>query len=344
MDHKTDVAVIGAGPSGLFTVFQCGMLGLKCHVLDALPEIGGQCTALYPEKPIYDIPGFPKIAGAELIANLEAQAAPFTPVYHLGAAVTGLERAGDRFILTNAAGARVDAGAVIIAGGPGAFGPNRPPLPGIEAFEGKSVFYMVRRAADFAGKRVVIAGGGDSAVDWALSLAESAQVSVVHRRDQFRAAPESVSRLKALAGAGKIEMVVPYQLKGLEGDGGILHAVQVATLDGDVKTIPADACLAFFGLAAKLGPLAEWGLTLSGNGISVDPSTGATTVRGVFAVGDIATYPNKLKLIATGFAEAAGAAHGAYAHMFPGKALHMEYSTAKGVPGQAGADIKTIAA
>jgi thioredoxin reductase (NADPH) len=344
MGMKTDVAIIGAGPAGLFSVFQCGMLGLKCHVLDALPEIGGQCTALYPEKPIYDIPGFPKIAAGDLIANLEAQAKPFNPVFHLGAPVTALKRDGERFVIETGAGVSVDAGAVIIAGGAGAFGPNKPPLPGIESFEGKSVFYMVRKANDFAAKRVVIAGGGDSAVDWALSLSGIAQVSVIHRRDQFRAAPGNVAKLKALAEDGKIDLIIPYQLKALEGDKGQLHAVQVATLDGDTKTIPADVLLAFFGLAAKLGAMAEWGLKIQNNHIVTDPATGGTGVPGVFAVGDIATYENKLKLIMTGFAEAAGACHAVYRHLNPGKALHMEYSTAKGVPGQAGADIKTISA
>ena len=344
MDNKTDVAIIGAGPAGLFTVFQCGMLGLSCQVLDALPEIGGQCTALYPEKPIYDIPGFPKIAAGDLIAGLEAQVAPFKPQFHMGSPVTGLTRKDGRFAVSNAAGVSIDAGAVIIAGGAGAFGPNKPPLPGIEGYEGKSVFYMVRKREDFAGKRVVIAGGGDSAVDWALSLSEIAKVSVIHRRDQFRAAPGNVEQLKKLAAAGKIDLVIPYQLKALEGDGTTMSGVQIATLDGDVKTIEADVLLAFFGLAAKLGPVAEWGFKIEGNHIVTDPATGKTGVDGVFAVGDIATYPNKLKLIATGFAEAAGAVHAAYAHLNPGKALHVEYSTAKGVPGQAGSDIKTIAA
>lgn len=337
---KTDVAIIGAGPAGLFAAFQCGMLGLKCHVFDALPEIGGQCTALYPEKPIYDIPACPKITAAALIANLEVQVAPFAPVYHLGSAVTDVSKEDRLFFVRNAAGIAIECGAVIIAGGAGAFGPNRPPIEGLEAFEGKSVFYMVRRASDFAGKRIVIAGGGDSAVDWALSLADIAKVSVVHRRDQFRAAPESVAKMKA---AKNIELVIPYQLKGLRGANGILTGVEVATLEGDVRVLEADALLAFYGLAAKLGPIADWGLSLSGNNIVIDPATSETSVIGMFAAGDIATYDQKLKLISVGFAEAAKAAHGAYRFIYPDRALHMEYSTSKGLPHEKGADIKNIA-
>jgi len=329
---KTDVAIIGAGPSGLFAAFQCGMLGLSCHVIDTLPDIGGQCTALYPEKPIYDIPALPKIAAADLIANLEAQVAPFAPDYLLNVAVMDVEKQDRRFTLTLSDGRTIDAGAVIIAAGPGAFGPNRPPLEGLEGYEGRSVFYMVRRRDDFTGKRVVIAGGGDSAVDWAVSLADIAKVSVVHRRDQFRAAPDSVAKMKALAASGKIEMVLPYQLKALRGDGQTLTGVEVATLEGDSKTLDADALLAFFGLAAKLGPIADWGLTLSGTGIVTDPSNAETSITGIYAVGDIAAYDNKLKLISVGFGEAAMAAHGAYHYINPDRALHMEYSTTKGVP------------
>lgn len=339
---QTDVAIIGAGPAGLFAAFQCGMLGLRCHVFDALPEIGGQCTALYPDKPIYDIPACPRITGAELIANLEAQAMPFEPEYHLGVPVVDLVKEERRFFVRNRADVQVECGAVIIAGGSGAFGPNRPPLEGIEAFEGKSVFYMVRRREDFAGKRVVIAGGGDSAVDWALSLADIARVSVIHRRDQFRAAPDSVSKMKAMADMGKIDLVVPYQLKRLVGDGGMLSAVEVATLEGAVKTIEADALLAFFGLAAKLGPIADWGLALSGHSIITDPASAETSVSGVYAAGDVATYDGKLKLISIGFAEAAKAAHSAYQYIYPDRAMHMEYSTSKGIPGEKGADISAI--
>jgi thioredoxin reductase (NADPH) len=333
--HRTDVAIIGAGPVGLFAIFECGMLRMKCHVIDALDFVGGQCAALYPEKPIYDIPGHPAIEAASLIDRLREQAAPFEPVWHLGQQVTGLAATGDGgWRLETSAGTRIEARAVIIAAGCGAFGPNRPPLAGLEAYEGKSVFYMVRRRQDFAGQRVVIAGGGDSAVDWALSLVEVAErVMVVHRRAKFRAAPESAARLDALAAEGRIELVTPYQLAGLEGEGGRLSGVRVADLDGREKTLPADALLAFFGLSMTLGPIAGWGLHLERNLITTDPATAATSAPGVFAIGDIATYRGKLKLILSGFAEAAQAAHAIRALTHPGEVLHFEYSTTKGVPG-----------
>ncbi|HRJ60818.1 MAG TPA: NAD(P)/FAD-dependent oxidoreductase [Azospirillaceae bacterium] len=333
--HRTDVAVIGAGPVGLFAVFECGMLKLQAHVIDALDAAGGQCSALYPEKPIYDIPAHPAIDAAHLIDRLEAQAAPFKPVYHFGQRVDKLERTDEgRWLLTTSAGTRIDAAAVILAAGAGAFGPNRPPLDGLEKFEGTSVHYMVRRRQDFAGKRVVIAGGGDSAVDWAVSLAEvAASVQVVHRRAKFRAAPESVAQMERLAKEGKVELVTPYQLSGLEGDGAQLTAVKVATLEGEEKALPADALLAFFGLSMNLGPINDWGLGLERNHVKATPPTMETNLPGVFAIGDVATYPGKLKLILCGFAEAAQAAHAARAVVHPGEELHFEYSTSKGAPG-----------
>ncbi len=331
---ETDVVVIGAGPAGLFAVFECGMLKLSCHVIDTLEAVGGQCTALYPEKPIYDIPAHPSILAQDLIAQLEAQAAPFAPHYHLGQQVMELAKQEDgRWKVRTSAGTEILAFAVIIAAGCGAFGPNRPPLEGIEAYEGKSVFYMVSRREQYRGKRVVIAGGGDSAVDWANSLGELAEkVYVVHRRPKFRAAPESVARMEALIAQGKVELVVPYQLDGLVGEGGQLSAVRVATLEGETRDLPADYLLPFFGLAMELGPIAAWGLNLEHNHIAVAPATAATSAPGIFAVGDIATYPGKLKLILCGFAEAAMAAHGARAIARPGEVYHFEYSTTAGVP------------
>ncbi|MEX0809758.1 MAG: NAD(P)/FAD-dependent oxidoreductase [Dongiaceae bacterium] len=334
----TDVAIIGAGPVGLFAVFECGMLKMNCHVIDALEQVGGQCVALYPEKPIYDIPAWPAIDALALIEKLEEQIQPFQPTFHLDQRVEKMTPHGtpgsERWLIETSAGTRVDARAVIIAAGVGAFGPNRPPLDGLERFEGKSVFYLVKRREDFRGKRVVIAGGGDSAVDWALSLPEVAEkVYVVHRRPKFRAAPESCARLDQLVKDGKVELVVPYQLARLEGTaGGALTHVVVATLDGEERAIEADVLLPFFGLAMNIGPIAEWGLDLENRHILVDPATSATNLPGVYAIGDIAHYRNKLKLILCGFSEAAMAAHAIRPLVHPGEAYHFEYSTTSGVP------------
>ncbi|MFM2130461.1 MAG: hypothetical protein RL477_2007 [Pseudomonadota bacterium] len=333
--HETDVVIVGAGPCGLFAVFECGMLKMRCHVVDALDAVGGQCIALYPEKPIYDIPAWPEITAERLIAQLTAQAGAFAPVLHLGQRAATLEDTADgRFRLTTSAGTAITARAVIVAGGVGAFGPNRPPLARLAEYEGKSVFYLVARREDFRGRRVVIAGGGDSAVDWANALAPVAEkIYVVHRRDKFRAAPESVARMKALAGTGKVELVIPYQLSGLEGAGGELSAVTVATLKGETRRLEADRLLPFFGLATEIGPIGDWGLGAAHGRIPVSAATMQSARAGVFAIGDIADYAGKLKLILTGFAEAAAAAHAAFAHVHPGEALHFEYSTSKGQPG-----------
>ncbi|HJS31167.1 MAG TPA: NAD(P)/FAD-dependent oxidoreductase [Alphaproteobacteria bacterium] len=330
---RTDVAIIGAGPVGLFAVFECGMLNMRAQVIDALDVVGGQCVALYPEKPIYDIPGYPRIGAAELLERLAEQAAPFAPVYHLGQRVDELARAGEDWRLTTSNGSLLRARAIVIAAGVGAFGPNRPPLARLAEFEGKSVFYVVTKREDFRGKRVVIAGGGDSAIDWALSLVDvAARVMVVHRRDKFRAAPENVRKVHELAASGNLDLVIPYQLEALEGASGKLDGVIVKDLDGATKRLPAEALLAFFGLAMNLGPIASWGLNLERNHVMVDPATCATSAPGIFAIGDIATYPGKLKLILSGFAEAAAAAHAIYPLAHPGEALHFEYSTTKGIP------------
>ena len=339
MNHITDIAVIGAGPVGLFAVFQCGMLKMSCHVIDALDEVGGQLSALYPEKPIYDIPGLPSVLAADLVGQLEAQVAPFAPTLHLGQQVTSLTESADgRWLLETSKGTLIDAGAVIIAAGVGAFGPNRPPLDNIQDFEsqgpGEGVHYLVKRRDDFIGRRVVIAGGGDSAVDWALSLADIAEsIAVVHRRPKFRAAPDSAEKLEKLAADGVIDLVIPFQLAALEGDDGKLDTVVVADLDGNQRRLKADVLLPFFGLSQNIGPIADWGLGLDHNHITVDPETMRAGRAGVFAVGDIISYPGKLKLILTGFAEAALAAHSARQHLHPDEALHFEYSTTQGVPG-----------
>jgi len=331
---RTDVAIIGAGPSGLFAVFECGMLGLSCAVFDALPEIGGQCTALYPEKPIYDIPAAPAILAGDLIHNLERQAAPFKPTYHLDQQVVSVSKDNGLWHLKTSRGVELLAAAIIIAAGAGAFGPNRPPMEGIEKYEGSGVQYMVRRKEDLRGKRIVIAGGGDSAVDWALSLAPIAQkLYVVHRRDKFRAAPESVRQMEALINQGHVELIVPYQLHNIQGHDNILTGVSVQSLEGEERILEADVLLPFFGLAAELGPLADWGLALDKHHITVDPFTCETNIAGIYAIGDIAAYKNKLKLILTGFNEAALAAHAIRHQLHPSEELHFEYSTTKGLPG-----------
>jgi thioredoxin reductase (NADPH) len=334
---STDVAIIGAGPVGLFSVFQCGMLGMSCRVIDALEAIGGQCAALYPEKPIYDIPAYPEVSGGELIRQLERQADPFDPHYHLNQQVIGLQGDAGDFHLTTSAGIEIDAKVVIIAAGVGAFGPKRPPMAGIEAYEaagpGQGVKYMVSKTLDFAGKHVVIAGGGDSAVDWANVLSGVAEhVCVVHRRAKFRAMPDSVRKMEALIDDGRIELVTPYQLERLKGTDGNLESVVVADLDGNERAVKADVLLPFFGLSQDLGPIRSWDLDDSRAGIPIDPATAMTPRAGIYAVGDIADCPGKLKLILTGFAESAAAAHHAHGTVFPDKALHFEYSTTKGIP------------
>ena len=331
---EADVAIIGAGPVGLFAAFECGMLTLSTVLIDALAEAGGQCTALYPEKPIYDIPAYPVIEAGELVAQLERQIAPFHPARLLGRRADRLDGAAGDFTLHTDQGDTVRARAIIVAAGAGAFGPNRPPLDGLADYEATgSVQYYVRRREDLRGKRVVIAGGGDSAVDWALTLRGiAASVQVVHRRAKFRAAPESAAQLDAAVARGEVEMVIPTQLQRLHGACGRLEAVEVADLDGATRLLPADVLLAFFGLATDLGPIAGWGLALQHQHVTVSPATCETSVPGVFAIGDVATYPGKLKLILQGFSEAAMAAHAIHPIARPGVALHFAYSTSTGVP------------
>ena len=331
--HKTDIVIVGAGPAGLFSIFEAGMLKMKCHVIDTLETIGGQCVALYPEKPIYDIPAHPKVLASELIELLEAQAEPFHPTYHLNQQVQKIDKQDDgSFVVETSKNIKIECKAIIIAAGCGAFGPNRPPLANIEQFEGSSIYYSVRNKKEFTNKKVVIAGGGDSAVDWAISLAEIAQkIYVVHRRDKFRCAPESADKMKKLEAEGKIEMVIPFQLEGLEGNDSKLSQIIVKDFDNNIKKIEADYLLPFFGLAMELGPIANWGLNLHKNHIEVDRATMQTSQKGIYAVGDIATYSHKLKLILTGFAECASACHDIFKIVFPDQIYHFEYSTSKGI-------------
>lgn len=333
---KTDVAIIGAGPTGLFAAFECSMLRLDCLLIDALGEIGGQCSALYPEKPIYDIPAHPAIRAADLIENLERQIAPFNVPRLLNRRVEQLSGQRGAFKLTTDKGDVIEAAAIIIAAGAGAFGPNRPPLEQLPTYEATgAVQYYVRRRNDFAGKSIVIAGGGDSALDWALELRGIARkIFLVHRRDKFRAAPESLRLLDAAIEAGEIEKVTPWQLHALHGSEGHLSSVEVASLDGATRHLEADHLLAFFGLATDLGPVATWGMDTIRSNIPVTPSSCETTSPGIFAVGDVATYPGKLKLILQGFSEGAMAAHAIHPIIHPDTALHFEYSTSKGVPGE----------
>lgn len=333
LEYK-DVAIIGAGPAGLFAVFECGMMGLSSVVFDSLPDIGGQCTALYPEKPIYDIPAAPSIFAGDLIENLEKQAAPFAPLYCLNQQIVSVRKDNGFWHVLSSTGTKMRVSAIILAAGAGAFGPNRPPLEGIEGFEKTgSVQYMVRRKEDFRGKKIVIAGGGDSAVDWAVALAPIAEkVSVVHRRDKFRAAPEMVRVMEGLALERKIDLVTPYQLDSLRGQDSSLSHVVVKSMEDDALEIPADVLLPFFGLASSLGPIAEWGLNIDHNHVVVDPATCETNHAGIYAIGDIASYSHKLKLILTGFNEAALTAHAIRRQLHPDQVFHFEYSTTKGLP------------
>lgn len=329
---QKEVLIIGAGPVGLFAVFQAGMLGMKSAVVDSLESIGGQCTALYPEKPIYDIPAFPEISAGDLIKNLSEQNARFEPEYLLNQTVTDITKDGDFFVSTTSSGQRVKSKIILIAAGAGSFVPNRPPLENIEEFEGKSVFYMVKKRDDFKGKKIAIAGGGDSAIDWAINLSDIAEkIYLIHRRNKFRAADESVRQMEELVSKGKIELVVPYQLKSLAGKDGSLEQLVVSDLDNNEKILDTDILLPFFGLATSLGPIKGWGLDFEGYHIKVDQSNSQTNLEGIYAIGDVSTYPGKIKLILVGFSEVSLALHHAYPKVFDGKALHFEYSTSKGI-------------
>jgi thioredoxin reductase (NADPH) len=325
---KTDVLIIGAGPCGLFAVFELGLLDMKAHVVDILDKIGGQCAELYPEKPIYDIPGIPFITGAGLTDALMAQIKPFGPTFHLGEMIESVEKIGDPlFRVRTDQGKVFEAKIVVIAAGGGSFQPKRPPVPGIEAYEGRSVFYAVRKMDAFRDKRLLIVGGGDSALDWTINLHPVAKrVTLLHRRDQFRAAPDSVNKMRSLVADGQMDLKLG-QVTSLEGDDGNVVAAQVKPDKGDPYRIECDAVLPFFGLTMKLGPVADWGIKLDGELIPVDTAAFETNVPGVFAIGDINTYAGKLKLILSGFHEGALMAQKAYHYVYPDKRLVFQYTT-----------------
>jgi thioredoxin reductase (NADPH) len=330
-DIETDVVIVGAGPAGLFAVFELGLLDIKAHVVDILPRAGGQCSELYPEKPIYDIPGVPICTGQELTDNLLRQIEPFSPTFHFNEMVETLEPVGTpekpAFHLSTDGGKRFLAKVVFIAAGGGSFQPKKPPIPGIDAFESKSVFYAVRRVEDFRDKNVVIVGGGDSALDWTLNLAPIARkLTLVHRRDAFRAAPHSVKAMQDLAAEGKIDFKLG-QITSIAGENGELISATLKGNDGAEEALPCERLMPFFGLTMKLGPVANWGIQLHENLIPVDTEKFETNFPGIFAVGDINAYPGKLKLILSGFHEAALAAQKAHRYVYPEKKLLFQYTT-----------------
>jgi len=328
MSIQTEVLIVGAGPCGLFQVFELGLLGIKAHILDSLPMPGGQCAELYPEKPIYDIPALPAVGAQELIDRLLEQIRPFGATMHFGQEVTVVRKREDgRFEVRTAGGLQFDAGAVIIAGGVGSFQPRRLGVEGADRFEGTQIAYRVRAAAEYHGRHLVIFGGGDSALDWTLAFADKASsLTLVHRRAEFRAAPASVARMLELVAAGRMRLI-EGTAQGLLTDGSTLTGVQVKDNAGTVHELRAERLLAFFGLAPKLGPIAEWGLELDKRALKVDTEKFQTSIPGIFAVGDINTYPGKKKLILSGFHEAALAAFAAQAYLYPGKRQFLQYTT-----------------
>ncbi|MFT4967557.1 MAG: thioredoxin reductase (NADPH) [Candidatus Deianiraeaceae bacterium] len=327
-----DIAIIGAGPTGLFAGFQAGMLGMNAVIIDTLKYAGGQCSALYPEKPIYDIPAIPSIKAEDLTQNLLKQIEKFNHKMELGTFVESYNQNADKTFTLNAIKdgkkLQINAKSIIIAIGGGSFGPNRPPLEGIEKYEDRSVFYMINNKKQFEGKKIMIAGGGDSAVDWAILLAENAEVSIVHRRSKFRAHENSLTTLHSLIDSGKITLHTPYKMKSLMGNGNTLQAIELENInDESVMTHEIDYLLPFFGLSMDIGTIKDWGFEMVEKYINVDSSTMATNIDGIFAIGDIATYKGKLKLILCGFSEAAMACYGIRNYIHPNEAFHFEYST-----------------
>jgi thioredoxin reductase (NADPH) len=328
----TDICVIGAGPVGLFSVFEAGLLKMRCHLVDVLPQIGGQLSEIYPKKPIYDIPGYPEIKAEELVENLRQQILPFKPTFTLGERVEALTKSEDGdFVLTTSDGTEIKAKVVVIAGGLGCFEPRKPELERLEYFEGKGIDYMVKDPEKFRSKKLVIAGGGDSALDWAIYLTEIAeQVTLVHRNDSFRGAPDSTEKVFHLAKEGRLNLLLNSNLHALDGNG-VLKSVDIINKEGFVNKVEADYMIPLFGLSPKLGPVAEWGLNINKSAIEVNTLDYSTNVGGIYAIGDINTYPGKLKLILCGFHEAALMAQSAFKYVYPNQKLSFKYTTVNGV-------------
>lgn len=329
---NTDICIIGAGPVGLFAVFETGLLKMRCHLIDALPQVGGQLSEIYPHKPIYDIPGYPTIKAQELVDNQMEQIAPFHPTFTLGERVESLQKQEDgSFIVTSNEGTEIQAKVIVIAGGLGSFEPRKPAVTGLEEFEGKGVSYMVKNPEAFRDQKVVLAGGGDSALDWTIFLADIAkEVTLIHRSDSFRGAPDSAEKVFNLASEGKIRLLLQSNLNSVHGNGrinkiGVIDKSKVETF------IEADSLIPLFGLSPKLGPIAEWGLNIDKSAIEVNTFDYSTNVEGIFAIGDINTYPGKLKLILCGYHEAALMAQSAFKYVYPNQKLSFKYTTVNGI-------------
>ncbi len=329
---NTDICIIGAGPVGLFAVFETGLLKMRCHLIDALPQIGGQLSEIYPHKPIYDIPGYPTIKAQELIDNQMEQIAPFHPTFTLGERVEKLEKLEDgSFILTSNEGTVISCKVVVIAGGLGSFEPRKPAVIGLEDFEGKGVSYMIKNPEAYRDQKVVLAGGGDSALDWTIFLADIAkEVTLIHRSDSFRGAPDSAEKVFNLASQGKIRLLLQCNLNSVHGNGRI-NKVGVLDKSKTETFIEADSLIPLFGLSPKLGPIGEWGLNIDKSAIEVNTFDFSTNVEGIFAIGDINTYPGKLKLILCGYHEAALMAQSAFKYVFPDQKLSFKYTTVNGI-------------
>jgi len=334
---KTDILIIGAGPTGLFAVFEAGLLKLKCHLIDALPQPGGQCSEIYPKKPIYDIPGFPEILAGDLVTNLMEQIKPFEPGFTLGERAQTIDKQEDgSFIVTTNKGTEHHAAVVVIAGGLGSFEPRKPPIANIADYEDKGVAYIIREPEVYRDKKVVIAGGGDSALDWAIYLAGVAsEVSLVHRRKDFRGALDSVEKVEELSKIGKINLITDAEVTDLKGEGDLESVVITHKASASEKEIKeTNYFIPLFGLSPKLGPIADWGLEIERNAIKVDNAYDyQTNIPGIYAIGDVNTYPGKLKLILCGFHEAAIMCQSAYQRIFPDKKYVMKYTTVSGVSG-----------